>query len=453
MKNILKLAIAFMALFSFAACSDVPMPYEEPGTGEKTDSTTTDVTAKGSGTATDPYNVTAALNVINALSSNDSTKVIYVKGAVKEIKQIETEKYGNANYYITDNGSNELYIFQSYYLGNRKFTASDALNVGDTVVVCGRFYKYQGSTPETVGKGTSYIYSLNGKTSGDTPVTPSTGVAKGSGTEADPYNATAANKAASALGAYEKKGDPTLENVYISGIISKVGTFTEKFGEITYYLSDDGTESSDQFCVYGGYGKDGAKFTSASDLKVGQKVTVVGTLMNFKGNTPEFQYGSKIVSIEGSGSSTGGSTGGSTTTSDDVTVKAGDFGLANSADMGTQTLSDGTILTFDKGSNSNAPKYYSTGSGTIRMYPGNSVAVNAGSKKIASITIVCDSYNGTDYTAEGKLTSTQGTVSLSSLTYTISSINASTFTLTNGDTGTGGKTQLRILSIAITYAK
>lgn len=450
MKTIFKLTIAFLALFSFAACSDVPMPYDEPGNdNNKSDSTNTNVVAKGSGTATDPYNVTAALNVINALSSNDSTKVIYVKGAVKEIKQIETEKYGNANYYITDNGSNELYIFQSYYLGNRKFTASDALNVGDTVVVCGRFYKYQGSTPETVGKGTSYIYSLNGKTSGDTPVTPSTGVAKGSGTEADPYNATAANKAASALGAYEKKGDPTLENVYISGIISKVGTFTEKFGEITYYLSDDGTESSDQFCVYGGYGKDGAKFTSASDLKVGQKVTVVGTLINFKGNTPEFQYGSKIVSIEGSGTTTP-----DTPTSGDITMKAGDFGVATEAEMGTQTLSDGTTLTFDKGSNkSNAPKYYSTGSGTIRMYPGNTVAINAGTKKIATITIVCDSYNGTDYTAEGKLTSTQGTISLSNLTYTISSINASTFTLTNGDTGTGGKTQLRILSITITYAK
>ena len=33
MKTIFKLAIALLAVFSFAACSDVPMPYEEPGTG------------------------------------------------------------------------------------------------------------------------------------------------------------------------------------------------------------------------------------------------------------------------------------------------------------------------------------------------------------------------------------------------------------------------------------
>lgn len=445
MKTIFKLAIALLAVFSFAACSDVPMPYEEPGTGN-TEEPTTEAEAKGTGTAADPYNVAAALKIVSALAAGEETPTaIYVKGAVKEIKEIETEKYGNANYYITDDGKNQIYIFQSYYLGNRKFTANDKLTVGDTVVVYGKFTNYQGNTPETVGKGTSYIYSLNGETAGTTPETPTTSEPKGSGTQADPYNAAAANKAASALSSSDKK-----ENVYVTGIISKVREFNSKFSELSYYISDDGKESSEQFYVYGGLGKDGAKFTSASDLKVGQKVTVVGTLINFQGNTPEMQYGSKIVSLEGEGS---GTTTPETPTSGDITMKAGDFGVETGTDMGTQTLSDGTKLTFEAGSNNNGPKYYSTGSGTIRLYPGNTIAINAGSKKVASITIVCDSYNGIDYTAEGKLTSTKGTVSLSNLTYTISNIDASTFTLTNGDTGTGGKTQLRILSISITYAK
>ena len=450
MKTIIKLAFAFAALFSFAACSDVPMPYEEPGSGSGEEPSTT-TEPKGTGTAADPYNVAAALNVVSALASGEETPTaIYVKGAVKQIKQIETEQYGNANYYITDDGNNEIYIFQSYYLGNRKFTASDKLEVGDSVVVCGKFTNYQGNTPETVGKGTSYIYSLNGKTEGGTtPDTPETGEAKGSGTETDPYNATGANKAAAALGAYEKDGDPTLENIYVSGIISKVANFNEKFGEMNYYISDDGTEKSDQFYVYGGLGKNGAKFSTASDLKVGQKVTVVGTLINFKGNTPEFKYGSKIVSIEGSGTTTPDTP----ETGADISIKASDFGLDDAKDMGQQTLSDGTVLTFDKGSNSNGPKYYKTAGGTIRMYPTNSVTINAGSKKVASIIITCYSYNGVDYTAEGKLTSTAGKVSLSELTYTVSAINASNFTLTNSETGTGGKTQIRIKTITITYAK
>ena len=54
MKTIFKLAIALLAVFSFAACSDVPMPYEEPGTGTYLDETFetsfgkfTNVTVKG----------------------------------------------------------------------------------------------------------------------------------------------------------------------------------------------------------------------------------------------------------------------------------------------------------------------------------------------------------------------------------------------------------------------
>ena len=443
MKTIFKLAIALLAVFSFAACSDVPMPYEEPGTGN-TEEPTTEAEAKGTGTAADPYNVAAALKIVSALAAGEETPTaIYVKGAVKEIKEIETEKYGNANYYITDDGKNQIYIFQSYYLGNRKFTANDKLTVGDTVVVYGKFTNYQGNTPETVGKGTSYIYSLNGETAGTTPETPTTSEPKGSGTQADPYNAAAANKAAEGLKDGEEKKD-----VYVSGIISQIKELSTQFGNASFYISDDGKTEGSQFYVFRALYLNGAKFTAEDQIKVGQKVVVKGSLVNFKGNTPELAQGGQVVSVEGSGTTTP-----ETPTSGDITMKAGDFGVATGKDMGTQTLSDGTKLTFEAGSNNNGPKYYSTGSGTIRLYPGNTIAINAGSKKVASITIVCDSYSGTDYTAEGKLTSTKGTVSLSNLTYTISNIDASTFTLTNGDTGTGGKTQLRILSISITYAK
>lgn len=444
MKTIFKLAIALLAVFSFAACSDVPMPYEEPGTGN-TKEPTTEAEAKGTGTAADPYNVAAALKIVSALAAGEETPTaIYVKGAVKEIKEIETEKYGNANYYITDDGKNQIYIFQSYYLGNRKFTANDKLTVGDTVVVYGKFTNYQGNTPETVGKGTSYIYSLNGETAGTTPETPTTSEPKGSGTQADPYNAAAANKAAEGLKEGEEKKD-----VYVSGTISQIKELSTQYGNATFYISDDGKTEGSQFYVFRALYLNGAKFTANDQIKVGQKVVVKGSLVNFKGNTPELAQGGQVVSVEGSGTTTP-----ETPTSGDITMKAGDFGVNTETDMGTQTLSDGTKLTFEKGSNSNnGPKYYSTGSGTIRLYPGNTIAINAGSKKVASITIVCDSYKGIDYTAEGKLTSTKGTVSLSNLTYTISNIDASTFTLTNGDTGTGGKTQLRILSISITYAK
>ncbi len=449
MKSIFKLAIALLALFSFTACSDVPMPYEEPGTGGKGEPTTE---AKGTGTATDPYNVAGALKVVNALAAGGETSTaIYVKGAVKEIKEIETEKYGNANYYITDDGKNEIYIFQSYYLGNRKFTADDKLSVGDTVVVYGKFTNYNGKTPETVGKGASYIYSLNGETAGTTPVTPSTGEPKGSGTQARPFNATAANAAAAQLKDGEKR-----ENVYVSGVISKVGDFNSKYGEMNYYISDDGKESSEQFYIYNGYGKDGAKFTAATDLKVGQKVTVVGTLINYKGNTPQMQYGSKIVSLEGEGN--GSSTEPTITTGKGITISGTTVTLTNAnANEGTENtfidlsrqgyedkeivteakFPDGTTVIFGKGEATTAPTFYTKTKG-VRVYLNNTLTFTA-SKPIAKIVFTCDVYNGTNYV--GNATATV-TFSGNSVVYT------------NADPSlTKGGVQLRVQTITITYAK
>lgn len=449
MKAIFKLAFAFVALLSFAACSDVPMPYEQPGDNPKGDEPSTETVAKGTGTQADPYNVTAALKVINALASGEETPTaIYVKGAVKQIKQIETELYGNANYYITDDGNNEIYIFQSYYLGNRKFTASDKLEVGDTVVVYGKFTNYMGNTPETVGKGTSYIYSLNGKTEGGTtPETPAEGEATGDGTKDHPYNSVAANKYTSSLAS----GAESDKDIYIKGkVVSVKEQYGTQFGNATFYISDDG-KADNQFYVFRALYFNNEKYASGATLNPGDEVVVCGKVTNYMGNTPETVQGKAyLVSLKNNG---GGTTPDKPETGADISINASDFGLDDAKDMGEQTLSDGTTLTFDKGSNSNGPKYYKTAGGTIRMYPNNSVTINAGSKKVATIVLTCDSYKGTDYTAEGKLTSTSGKVNLSDLIYTISDINASSLTLTNSETGTGGKTQVRIKTITITYAK
>lgn len=336
MKTIFKLAIALLAVFSFAACSDVPMPYEEPGTGN-TEEPTTEAEAKGTGTAADPYNVAAALKTVSALAAGEETPTaIYVKGAVKEIKEIETEKYGNANYYITDDGKNQIYIFQSYYLGNRKFTANDKLTVGDTVVVYGKFTNYQGNTPETVGKGTSYIYSLNGETAGTTPETPTTSEAKGSGTQADPYNAAAANKAAEGLKDGEEKKD-----VYVSGIISQIKELSTQFGNASFYISDDGKTEGSQFYVFRALYLNGDKFTAEDQIKVGQKVVVKGSLVNYNGNTPELAKGGQIVSVEGSGTTTPETpTSGDAMTIDNIkSNKTGNISLDTNK-YGSQSVSD-----------------------------------------------------------------------------------------------------------------
>lgn len=319
MKAIFKLAFAFAALLSFAACSDVPMPYEQPGDNPKGDEPSTETVAKGTGTQADPYNVTAALKVINALASGEETPTaIYVKGAVKQIKQIETEQFGNANYYITDDGNNEIYIFQSYYLGNHKFTASSKLEIGDTVVVYGKFTNYMGNTPETVGKGTSYIYSLNGKTEGGTtPDTPAEGEATGDGTKDHPYNSVAANKYTSSLAS----GAESDKDIYIKGkVVSVKEQYGTQFGNATFYISDDG-KPDNQFYVFRALYLDNKKYASGATLNPGDEVVVCGKVTNYMGNTPETVQGKAyLVSLKsnGGGTSGGGDTG-------DTNAANGDF--------------------------------------------------------------------------------------------------------------------------------
>ena len=370
-----------------------------------------------------------------------------LKGKIKNIKSVETAQYGNANYYITDNGSNEVYIFQSYYLGNVKFKAEDQIKVDDEVIVCGRFYNYNGNTPETEGKGKSYIYSLNGKIAEGGGDTPSGGEAKGDGTQANPFNAAGANKAASTLDEADK-----IENVYVSGIISKVSIDTNH-GNANYYVSDDGSTTSEQFYVFRGYYTNGDKFTATDQLKVGQKVTVKGTLVNYKGNTPEMAQGSKVISIEGNGSSSE-----TPSTSKGVSIEGTTVTLTNSAaTVGTATatadlsslrfkdqeavtsitLGDGSTVTFDANGESNSPKFFTKSKG-IRVYKNNKVTFN-GKSTIAKIVLECDSFQGTDYVGNTTATVT---------------FNGSTAEYVNVFKGTsGGGTQLRIKKITVYYAK
>lgn len=93
------------------------------------------------------------------------------------------------------------------------------------------------------------------------------------------------------------KGEGLSNAVYVKGIISKIDEVSTQYGNATYYISDDGTEEG-QLQIYRGYSLDGAKFTAADEIKVGDQVIVNGKLVNYNG-THEFSTGSKIVSLNG----------------------------------------------------------------------------------------------------------------------------------------------------------
>lgn len=292
-----------MTVMTFTSCEDVPMPYDDPNKNPGGAETEQSVEPAGSGTVDDPYNVAALIELVQGMDADkESEQNYYVKGKVTNIKTNypESGDYGNAEFYIYDEGAKSIrfYVYRALYLGNKKYTSGDGLKEGDDVIICGKVVNYKGSTPETV-QSKAFLYSLNGKTAGgDTPA----GEAKGTGTLSDPFNPVAANNYASTLAA-DAKSD---KDVYIKGKISRIankGTFAESgtYGNASFYISEDGS-TTDEFYVYHTLYLGNVKYTSGTDIKVGDEVIICGKVVNYKGNTPETSGNeSYLYSLNGAG--------------------------------------------------------------------------------------------------------------------------------------------------------
>lgn len=137
--------------------ADEPTPTPDP---------TPTVEPTGEGTLASPYNVAKALAIINA--GTYTSDEVYVSGIISQIDEIDTEKYGNSTYYISDDGktSTQLEVYRGLSVNGEKFKADDEIKVGDKVVVLGKLTLYK-ETPE-FAQG-SKIVSLNGGTVEPTP--------------------------------------------------------------------------------------------------------------------------------------------------------------------------------------------------------------------------------------------------------------------------------------------
>lgn len=147
----------------------------------KTEGGTTPSTgqATGDGSKENPFNSVAANQMASKLASGEKTdKQYYIKGKVVSVKEAFSAQFGNASFYISDDGKedNKFYVFRTLYLGNEKWTEGKPnVAVGDEVVVCGSLINYMGNTPETV-QGETYLVSLKSNGGGtETPDTPEVG--------------------------------------------------------------------------------------------------------------------------------------------------------------------------------------------------------------------------------------------------------------------------------------
>ena len=85
------------------------------------------------------------------------------------------------------------------------------------------------------------------------------------------------------------------EEVYVKGTVSRIESYDATSGSITYWISDDGTTTSQQFMCDGGLDTGNGKFQSINDLKLGTVVVVKG-LMKKDGNIYKFTTGNTIIS-------------------------------------------------------------------------------------------------------------------------------------------------------------
>lgn len=279
--------MAAMAAFTFSSCEDVPEPYTLPTKPETPGNT--DPNQKGS--ESNPYTVTEAIALIK--TGTAPSTAVCVKGKITAVTFFNAT-YSSLSYNIADEGSSDVIeVYSGKGKDGANFSSKDDLKVGQTVVVKGivkAFTKNDGTIVNEIDKNSTIISIENtGTTSPDTPTT-------GKGSLSDPYNV------AEAIAAIKAGTAPTAQ-VYLTGIISDVAFYNDQYKSITYYISDDGKSKDMQ--VYSGKGLNGADFASKEDLKVGQKVTILGKIMKFvdKNNNEimEVDKTSSIVKIEGEG--------------------------------------------------------------------------------------------------------------------------------------------------------
>lgn len=305
-----------MTAMTFSSCEDVPTPYNLPsingGDSEEAEPT-------GTGTAADPFNVAAAVKYID--EGGDAATNKYVKGKVVSVDAGSYDSnYGSLKYYISDDGTtkNQFRVYNGYAGPNRtKFSGEDALKAGDEVVICGSLTIVNGTKEFTTG---NYVVSLNGQPIGGGD-TPTTGEAKGTGTEADPFNSVAAQNYTAALAANQT----TEQEFYIKGKIQKIDTqFAAQYGNASVHIADDA--NSQQFYIFRTYYFGGEKWKEGDGLlKEGDEIVVCAKLVNYMGNTPETSQGGKLISVNGKTSIEGGSEKPDTPSTGDTTKPNGNF--------------------------------------------------------------------------------------------------------------------------------
>ncbi len=216
--------------------------------------------------------VAAALEMGANLASGDTTDYIKVRGKVKYVKTVSLS-YGNAQFYITDDGNNELYCYNIKGVDGEKFVSGEQLVEGDIVTVEARLYNYASADGDLL----ELIKGNLTRTTNTFDPSQATG----------PKEVTVAE--AYAEGSLLGQGETSSGQYKVTGVVTEVTEASTSYGNLTFNIKDeDGTQ---EMICYRLYYLENNKYTEDDPaLETGDIVTIVAQIKNHYG-TVEFVSG------------------------------------------------------------------------------------------------------------------------------------------------------------------
>ena len=269
-----------------------------------------------------------AVELCNALAAGESSAEAYsITGYITDV--FANISNNQQSFWLADTKDGGKMI-QAYWANLPE--GVEAFTVGSKVTITGKLFKYvktDGTVVPEVKNPTVTIIEVGGGTV--TPDQPVEGTPAGTGVESDPYNVAGALAYIQTLSAEDKPE----ALVYTKGVISEVVKLGTS-GSIQFKMQDKNVNNSLLVFYCNNLGK--VPFSALTDLKVGDEVIVCGKVVNYGGNTPEYNAGAYLVSLNGK---TEGEGGGSTPGGEEKPGEVTEFSIDLAYTLGTNAYDNG----------------------------------------------------------------------------------------------------------------
>ena len=120
-------------------------------------------------------------------------------------------------------------------------------------------------------------------------------------------------------------------------------------------------------------------------------------------------------------------------------------GYENQQEVKSVDVDDNITIVFDKGTNSNIPKYYTSGA-SMRVYGGGTMEITSSNPAVILNSVTIKTQSNNKINTASKVSA--GTLEIDGTTGTISNINANSVKFTQG----GSSGHVKIISVAISYS-